>query len=476
MWATTLFETSAALPSEATGMVAGLASLAGAGCALAYFAGSDDTSESYQKAIATDPITGILSRDGLQPELLKLAAAIDEKLKIHRLFLISMDFDELRDINDIYGAETGNAVLRVIAQRLKLLIGDAGSLARTNGSEFVVALKSGYDERELRAAVLALMETMSQPVRIGAVSYPVYANGGVVEVHKSSIQIEKLLRRAALARTHAKASGRGSYAIYHPEMSHQASYRQWIETELTFAMERKEFSLHYQPQFDVRKGKIVGYEALVRWMHREKGAISPVEFIPVAESCGFIQQLGSWVLKRACHDALRLPDSCKVSVNVSTTQLECNDFLNTLRVILAETGLDPKRIELEVTESLLIRDHINMRRLLRSIRELGISIAIDDFGTGYSNLINLSELEFDKIKIDKSFVDRVSVNNNSAAMIATIVSLAHSMNASVVAEGIETEQQSILLQAAGCSVMQGYYYGKPIPLSAAITTDKQLAA
>lgn len=476
IWATAYFTNESILATTSGSIIAGLAALAGAGCAHAYFAGSDDTSVEFENVLNTDPVTGVLSRTGLERILPTLVGNIEDKNNIDRVFVISMDFDELRDINDVYGAETGNAVLSVIAGRLQKLVGDAGPLARTNGSEFVVALKSSFDERELRAAVLALIEAMSKPVRIGSVSYPVYANGGVVEVHQRSVRIEKLLRRANLARSHAKRSGRGSYAIYHPEMSHLATYRQWVESEFSYAMQRDEFSIHYQPQINVVTGKAEGYEALVRWMHRDKGAISPDEFISVAESCGFIQQLGTWVLRRACFDALKLPAYCKVSINVSTPQLEEADFLNTLGVILAETGVDPARIELEVTESLLIRDHLRMRRLLRSIREMGLSIAIDDFGTGYSNLTNLSELEFDKIKIDKSFIERLTPSQNSSAMISTIINLARSMDAKVVAEGIETEEQSIVLRAAGCNIMQGYYYGRPVPIQDIIDASSLAAA
>ncbi len=470
------FATNAGYSTSASA-ITGLAALAGAGCAHAYFVGSDDRTDDYEKELEKDSITNILSRTGLERALPSLFKDTDTNRKSSRgAFLISMDFDELRDINEVYGAETGNAVLTVIAERLSKLVGDAGPLARTNGSEFVVGLKAGLNENELRAAVTALLDAMSKPVRIGAVAYPIYANGGVAEIRQPNQRLEKILRFANLARTNAKASGRGSYAIYHSEMSHQATYRQWLETELTYAMQRNEFDMCYQPQVDVENNEIVAYEALVRWNHRNKGAIAPEEFIAVAENCGFIQQLGTWILRRACFDALKLPEHTRISVNVSTVQLQEADFTNTLRTVLGETGLDPQRLELEVTESVLIRDHISMRSLFKSLREIGVSIAIDDFGTGYSNLTNLSELTFDKIKIDRSFIDRLNPHPSTTSMISTIINLAHSMEAEVVAEGVETEEQQIILKAAGCNIVQGYLHGRPHSIFEAISANEAVAA
>lgn len=447
-------------------IIAGLAALAGAGIAHAYFAGGDDRSTVFEKMMRTDSVTGLITRSGLEDDIPAVMDKMNKHNGLSRAYLISVDFDELREINEVYGSETGDAVLCIIAQRLSNLVGDLGPLARTNGSEFVIALTTGPDEKELRAAMSAITAAISQPVRIGSISYPVYANGGVVEIHHREDKLEKLLRRANLARSNAKKSGRGAYTIYHPEMSHQASYRQWIETEFSYAMQRGEFSLNYQPQFHVPSKKIIVYEALVRWMHRDKGAISPGEFIAVAESCGFIRELGTWILRQACHDAAKMNDDVTISVNVSTSQIEEEDFIRILMSVLAETRLPPHRLELEVTESVLIRDHTKMRRLFRDIKDLGISIAIDDFGTGYSNLTNLSELEFDKIKIDKSFIDRLDGTEGSHSMVATIISLARSLGAKIVSEGIETEEQSVILTSAGCAIMQGYLYGRPVPIDA----------
>lgn len=476
MWAMRNFATDFSdgqLLSVTGSIVAGMAALAGAGCAHAYFVGGDDKVKDYEAAIRMDPITGVLSRAGLENEIPKLLERNKKNNALGRVSLISVDFDELKDINEAYGQETGNAVLNVIAKRLEELVGSAGIFGRTNGSEFIIALQSGPDNRELRAAAAAIMERLSRPIKIGAVNCPVYAIGGVIEAYPKNTEFEKVVRNANLARNIAKKSARGCYAIYHPEMRHQAEYRQWLETELAYAMQRNEFALHYQPQVHAPTGNIVGYEALVRWNHRDKGAISPDEFIAVAESCGLIQQLGTWVLRRACFDAVKLPSNIKMSVNVSTVQMDQLDFLETLRTALAESGLPASRLELEVTESVLIRDHARMRKMFSAIHDLGVAIAIDDFGTGYSNLTNLSELTFDKIKIDKSFVDQLG--SNSGHMIATIVNLAHSFDAAVIAEGIETTDQVEVLTAAGCQLMQGYLYGRPAAISH-LTHEEALVA
>ena len=455
-------------------IIAGLAALAGAGCAHAYFAGGDEKTLHFEKALRTDVVTGLLSRTGLELALKELVDKSEKSKSLDHYYVISMDFDELKLINNVYGTETGNAVLKILANRLSSLVGDAGPLARTNGSEYVVALKVGHDKLELQAAVEALLSALSKPVRIGTISYPVYANGGIAELNTGSgSSFEKVLRHANLARTNAKESGRGSYTIYHPEMSHQASYNQWLESELSYALQREEFRLVYQPQYDLNNGALKGYEALLRWTHHEKGAISPADFISVAENCGLILEIGTWVLRRACLDAVQLQPDLRMAVNVSTVQLEHPKFIETLNAILTETGLPASRLELEITENILIKDHMRMRRLFKKLNQMEVAIAIDDFGTGYSNLTNLSELCFDKIKIDKSFIDRLDQSKERNLMIATIVNLGHSLGARVIAEGIENEAQAILLKAAGCNLVQGYHFGKPLAFEEVLALEER---
>ena len=443
-------------------IVLGLATLAGAGSAHAYFVGSDDTTDAYESLLSTDPITCLMSRRGF-------AEAVAERMQAApstgRSFLISLDFDSLRDFNDVYGVETGDALLRVFAERLKRIVGQAGLIARTSGGEFAVLLQSTHDERELRAAVDALLGVMSLPVRIDQESHSVYWNAGVAEIRHANASIERLLRNANLARATARTASRGTWSIYHPEMSQVAAYRNWIEAELYGALHREELHLHYQPKVSASTGAVLGYEALLRWYHHEKGIIPPTEFIPVAEHCGLIQQIGDFVLRRVCEDLAKLPDHITVSANVSPAQFRADDFVANLTRMMTALETDPNRLEIEITESLLIRDQAAMRGVLGKLRESGITLAIDDFGTGYSNLSNLTEMRFQTLKIDKSFVDRLDDHESAApAMIASIVNMARSLGADVVAEGVETEEQATLLKAAGCMVMQGYLFGRPMPL------------
>ncbi|MBO6640063.1 MAG: bifunctional diguanylate cyclase/phosphodiesterase [Roseitalea sp.] len=447
-------------------IVLGLASLAGAGTAHAYFAGGDDTSQSYEALLNVDSVTGLLSRKGLAESLEDYVSKGGGPSRMNRFFLISLDFDSLRDFNETYGLETGDSLLRVFGDRLRRVVGETGLAARTSGGEFVIVLGANHDDRELRAATEALLGVLSLPVRVGNASHSVFWNAGVAEIHKNRPPMERILRHANLARTTSRATGRGTWSIYHPEMSQVAAYRHWIEAELSGALQREELMLHYQPKVDAVTGAIVGYEALLRWNHHQNGSIPPSEFIPIAEQCGLIQQIGDFVLRRVCEDLEQLPDHIVVSANVSPAQFNRDDFVSNLGRLINGTEMRPGRLEIEVTETLLIRNHSEIRRLLGRLRDLGIKLAIDDFGTGYSNLSTLSELRFNTLKIDKSFVDRLTEKDPAAStMVASIVGMARSMNAMVVAEGVETEEQATLLRAAGCTVMQGYLFGKPQPLS-----------
>jgi EAL domain-containing protein (putative c-di-GMP-specific phosphodiesterase class I) len=243
-----------------------------------------------------------------------------------------------------------------------------------------------------------------------------------------------------------------------------AQYRQWIESELRPAFERGEFDLHYQPQFDLGTNRIVGYEALIRWRHPERGMIPPGEFIPVAEETGMIIEIGDWVLRKVCTDCQRLPDDCFVAVNISPVQFIARDFTEKVRQILAETGFPARRLEIEVTETAMMQDKDRAAIILDEITAMGISIAVDDFGTGYSNLSYLVDFRFNKLKIDRSFVSRLDRDASTGAVVSTIVGLSRALGVHTIAEGVETEDQATLLKAAGCDVVQGYFYGRPEPL------------
>ena len=477
--AMTLFGSGSAGPLDFTalgGAIAALSAFAGAGSAYTFLANAAERQQSEPPALS-DPMTRLLSRSGLENELGRLRELRERNKGDETCWLlVSVEIDAFRDINDRHGADTGDTVLRVVAGRLAHLVGKLGPLARIGGSEFAFAIEMNDDDNELSAVMGAVIDEVGKPIVANRKTITVFCTAGLVELPRENLSIDKTLRRTNLARATARASGLGNWAIYHPEMTRSASYRKWIETELVGAVRRKEFDLVYQPQVNSLTGEIIGYEALLRWTHPHKGVIPPAEFIPVAEKCGLICQIGRWVLRRACEDARELPPGMKVAVNVSPKQLESDCFAPDLAAVLEETGVSADRIEIEITENVLIGDHDAVRNQFRHIRNLGCSIAIDDFGTGYSNLGYLAELPFSKLKLDRSLVARLGTRENGGAVVSTIVNLAHALDVDILAEGVETEDQVILLRAAGCTLMQGYYFGKPLNLERKVIPFKAASA
>jgi len=447
------------------GAIAALFAFAGAGGTYTYLSNVDGQPAKGEAPDLSDPMTRLLSRSGLERELAGLSAPRDAgDSDKTRWLLVSVEIDAFRDINDRHGPETGDTVLRVVANRLTHLVGKLGPVARIGGSEFAFAIEMNHDDSELSEVMSAVIEEVGKPILASRKTITVFCTAGLVDLPHENLSLDKMLRRTNLARATARSSGLGTWAIYHPEMTRSASYRKWIETELVGAVRRDEFNLVFQPQVNSLSGEIVSYEALLRWTHPHKGVIPPAEFIPVAESCGLIGQIGRWVMQRACETACELPPDIKVAVNVSPKQLESDAFAPELASILEETGVSADRIEIEITENVLIGDHDAVRNQFRHIRNLGCSIAIDDFGTGYSNLGYLADLPFSKLKLDRSLVARLGTKENGGAVVSTIVNLAHALDVDILAEGVETEDQVVLLKAAGCTLMQGYYFGKPLKL------------
>ncbi len=309
-----------------------------------------------------------------------------------------------------------------------------------------------------------LIEQLMQPYHLPTHLQSVNLSVGIVAMPKDGSDPVQLLRRSNLALQHARAGGIGNWSVFQPDMGQVADYRQWIESELHTAFVRGDFDLHYQPQLDLVRGKIIGYEALIRWRHPERGMIAPMEFIPIAEETGMILPIGEWVLRRACNDARHLPDDCLVAVNISPVQFMTRDFVGTVREVIQSTGIKPERLELEVTETAMMQDRERAAVILKQLSDMGISVAVDDFGTGYSNLSYLIDFSFQKLKIDRSFVSRIDTDTSSGAVVSTIVGLSRALGVHTIAEGVETENQATMLRAAGCEAVQGFLFGRPAPL------------
>jgi diguanylate cyclase (GGDEF)-like protein len=376
-----------------------------------------------------------------------------------------LDLDYFKNINDTLGHAAGDHLLRCVAERLRSCFRGDDTVARLGGDEFAVVL--GNLSKPEVAATLAsrLIAVVGQPIDYHGQALTTGLSIGIALSSSDGAEGEALLKNADLALYRSKADGRGTFRFFEADMDARAQARRALEIALRQAVSRNELEVHYQPQVDIYTDEIVAFEALVRWRHPEGGLISPVDFIPLAEETGIIHRLGEWVLRRACIDAAQWRDSIRISVNVSPAQFRNQDLTHMVASVLKETAFPPHRLELEITESILLKDVEANLRTLHDLKRLGIRIAMDDFGTGYSSLGNLRSFPFDKIKIDRSFVTDLEQNADSAAIVHAILGLGHSLGIATCAEGVETKAQLTYLRREGCSEVQGYYYSKPKPLS-----------
>ena len=453
----------AGLPADMTALIiAALCALAASVAAMSFFAGTGEPDATIRNESEVDALTGLFSRVAMVG---RVAEAAKETIRNGKpVFLLDIDIDRFKQINDTIGFSEGDHLVRAFAERLKEAMPRDAGIGRINAGEFAVLIPDTADLGSIDAFIGQIYETLTQPYQLPSHLQSVNMSVGLVAIPKDGTEPVTLLRRANLALQHARVGGIGNWSAFHEQMGRVADYRQWIESELHVAFRRGDFELHYQPQFDLSTGRTVGYEALVRWRHPERGMVPPGEFVPVAEETGMIVPIGEWVLRKACEDARLLPPECFVAVNISPVQFMTRDFLAVVRRIIEETGIEPRRLELEVTETAMMQDRDHAVRILDSLSDMGISVAVDDFGTGYSNLSYLVDFPFKKLKIDQSFVRRLEKDNNSGAVVSTIVGLSRALGVRTIAEGVETESQATLLKAAGCHVGQGYLFGRPGPL------------
>jgi diguanylate cyclase (GGDEF)-like protein/PAS domain S-box-containing protein len=377
--------------------------------------------------------------------------------------VFSIDLDRFKEVNDMFGHAVGDNVLRELSQQLRTLAGEA-HLARLGGDEFTLIAPNGDHPalaeviaRRLHAAVATDLELNGQHLHVGV-------SIGIAIFPADGADATILLNNADAALRRAKAAGRGKTRFFEIEMDNRLRERRTIEHELSSAIARNELRLHYQPLAKM-DGEVIGFEALLRWHNPQRGMVSPATFIPVAEESGLIMQIGEWVLREACREAASWPHPLQIAVNLSPIQFRHGDLAGLVHSMLLETGLAPTRLELEITEGVLVEDFGRGVSILRRLKLLGVRIAMDDFGTGYSSLSYLQAFPFDKIKIDQSFISKVKSNPQSAAIVRGVIGLAHGLNLPVLAEGVETSDQLEFLAAESCDEVQGYLMGRPHPIS-----------
>jgi diguanylate cyclase (GGDEF)-like protein len=370
-------------------------------------------------------------------------------------------------VNDSLGHSLGDHLLRAVASRLESSLRAMDTVSRLGGDEFVMVLSDHKSAQSVSGELQRIVESFSQPFALDGRDVYVTASVGVALYPQDAQDPESLMKSAELAMYRAKESGRNTYQLYTPELQTRVTERMALESMLRRAPERGELALHYQPQVDLRTNRVFGCEALIRWSQPDLGMISPAKFIPLAEETGLIVPIGEWVLRTACRQCKAWQDAglptVTVAVNISARQFREKNLLQTVAKILAETGLDPRLLELEVTESVIMHDAQNVIADLQAFRDMGVKLSIDDFGTGYSSLSYLKRFPVDRLKIDQSFVRDITSDADDAAIAQAVITLGHTMNLRVIAEGVETAEQLTFLRGHHCDEMQGYLFGRPLP-------------
>ncbi|HYG56223.1 MAG TPA: EAL domain-containing protein, partial [Burkholderiales bacterium] len=411
-----------------------------------------------------DGLTGLPNRTLLRD---RVAQVISHARRTNgHVGLMFVDLDHFKLVNDSWGHVAGDMLLLEVARRLQLATRDGDTVARLGGDEFVVLLPDLARPDDIAVVARKLADALEEPIDVDGRSVRVTASIGISTFPGDGDDLESLLQCADAAMYRAKDAGRNGYQYYSAEMSAQARVRVETENGLRQALQQSELRLHFQPQLSFADGKVQGFEALMRWERPSHGMVPPAQFIPVAEESGLIMPMGQWALHTACREAMAWSSAglgkLKVAVNLSARQFWRGSVTDVVRAALAESGLPPEQLELEITESVVARDLKQVMLSLEHLRRMGITIAIDDFGTGYSSLAYLRSLPIDKLKIDKSFIAGIPVDPEASALVGEIIRLAHVLSLEVVAEGVETAGQAAFLRDAGCEAMQGFFFSRPL--------------
>jgi diguanylate cyclase (GGDEF)-like protein len=415
--------------------------------------------EKMQRIAQTDPVTGLRNRAGLSHHFSQFSSMLEEG---KQLGLFWLDLDRFKTINDTLGHAIGDRVLVEVARRLVAAAPADAVVARFSSDEFILACLAA-DRAAIGALAEHLLEEIARPIRIDGHRLQIGASMGVAVMPDDGEDAESLMLGADLALYHAKLNGRNRLSFFHPDMTRELVRRREIETELRQALQRDELSVYFQPIIDLTTGKIRAFEALVRWFHPEKGELLPDEFIPVAEETGAIITLGNWITARAAKIAAQWPEDVALAVNLSPVQIRAPGAAMAILNALRDARLSPHRLELEITESVLLEHGPQTEEFIAQLAAAGVCFALDDFGTGYSSLSSLSKYQFGKIKVDRSFVSGVNAGEKSGAIIRATSEMAATLGMEIVAEGIETLDQVRAVSAAGCTLGQGYFFSRPVP-------------
>ena len=404
-----------------------------------------------------DALTDLPNRSAFNAEL-------DERLELAQEALtsfavLSLDLDRFKEVNDVFGHPVGDMLMRAAADRLAAEA-DGAFVARIGGDEFMILMPDNARREDMLTLAERLVEVIGKELEIDDYLSQVGVSVGIAVYPDDGVDAATLLANADSALYRAKREGRARVRFFESETDQELRDRRLLQHDLRQALEQNQFLVHFQPQARM-DGEVIGFEALLRWNHPTRGFVPPDRFIPLAEENGLIVQIGEWVLREACREAASWPRPLQVAVNLSPVQVQAGDLERSIHQILLETGLAPTRLEVEITEGVLIGDFTRALNLLRRLKALGIRIAMDDFGTGYSSLSYLQSFPFDKIKIDRSFISNLEATPQSAEIVRAVLSLAHALNIPVIAEGVETEAQRAFLAREACEEMQGYLVGRP---------------
>jgi diguanylate cyclase (GGDEF)-like protein len=404
----------------------------------------------------TDLPNRVLLRERLEHELKRVKRG-------ECLAVLCLDLDQFKGVNDTLGHPIGDELLKLVADRLRGCTREPDTIARLGGDEFAIIMTQMQKANDAATLSRRIRESIVKPYQIEGHQIVTDISIGISISPIDGSEPDELLKNADMALYGAKADGRGTYRFFELEMDARMKARRDLEMDLRKALAHKEFELHYQPLVNLQTNEITAFEALLRWKHPTRGMISPADFIPIAEETGLIIPLGEWVLKTACNETVNWPDHVKVAVNLSPTQLTNRNLVDVVKKALAESGLDARRLQLEITETVLLQNTFATLARLHELRKLGAQIALDDFGTGYSSLSYLRSFPFDKIKIDQSFIQDMSNGAEPLAIVNAVAGLAKCLNMISTAEGVETQQQMDTVQSIGCTEMQGYLFSRARP-------------